>query len=324
MTPLLAVRDLSVTYTTDAGRLTAARAVSFDLAAGEALGLVGESGSGKSTIAGAILGLLGEGAVVEGRILFEGIDLCRLDGKHRRKLLGQRIGAVFQDPFTALNPAMTVGRHIMEPLIEHLKLSPKSAFERACELLAEMRIDQPHGVASAYPHQLSGGMRQRALIAAAVACEPPLLILDEPTTALDVTIEAQILTLLADLRQRKQVALLFISHNLAVVRELCDRIAVLYASQMVEQGAAAEVLLRPLHPYTKGLIASLPPLRVASRVVRLPSIGGHPAGLAAPPSGCFFHPRCAFAEPRCAVEPQEIAVAGGRSVRCWKYTMTGA
>jgi peptide/nickel transport system ATP-binding protein len=220
---------------------------------------------------------------------------------------------------------MTVGRHIMEPLIEHLKLSPKSAFERACELLAEMRIDQPRGVASAYPHQLSGGMRQRALIAAAVACGPPLLILDEPTTALDVTIEAQILTLLGDLRQREQVALLFISHNLAVVRELCDRIAVLYASQIVEQGAAAEVLLRPLHPYAKGLIASLPPLRAASRAARLPSIGGHPAGLAAPPSGCFFHPRCAFAEQRCAVEPQEIASAGaGRSVRCWKYISTGA
>jgi peptide/nickel transport system ATP-binding protein len=324
MTPLLEVSNLSVTYATDVGRLTAARAVSFDLAAGEALGLVGESGSGKSTIAGAILGLLGEGAVVEGQILFDGIDLCGLDGKRRRKLLGKRIGAVFQDPFTALNPVMTVGRHIMEPLIEHLKLSPRSAFERACELLADMRIDRPRRVASAYPHQLSGGMRQRALIAAAVACEPPLLILDEPTTALDVTIEAQILTLLADLRQRKKVALLFISHNLAVVRELCDRIAVLYASQIVEQGAAAEALLRPLHPYTKGLIASLPPLRSASRVVRLPSIGGQPAGLAAPPLGCFFHPRCAFAEPRCAVEPQEIAVAGGRSVRCWKYISTGA
>jgi peptide/nickel transport system ATP-binding protein len=325
MTPLLAVRDLSVSYATDAGRLTAARAVSFDLAAGEAMGLVGESGSGKSTIAGAILDLLGDGAIVDGQILFEGVDLCGLDRKRRRKLLGHRIGAVFQDPFTALNPAMTVGRHIMEPLIEHLKLPPKPAFERACELLADMRVDQPRRVASAYPHQLSGGLRQRALIAAAVACEPPLLILDEPTTALDITIEAQILSLLADLRQRKQVAILFISHNLAVVRELCGRIAVLYASQMVEQGAAADVLLRPLHPYAKGLIASLPPLRAASRVARLPSIGGHPADLAAPPSGCFFHPRCAFAEPRCGAEPQKIAVAGrGRSVRCWKYTTTGA
>ena len=170
MTPLLAVRDLSVAYATDVARLTAARAVSFDLDVGEALGLVGESGSGKSTIAGAILDLLGDGAIVDGRALFDGVDLCGLDRKRRRKLLGHRIGAVIQDPFTALNPAMTVGRHIMEPLIEHLKLSPKPAFERACELLADMRIDQPRRVASAYPHQLSGGMRQRALIAAAVAC----------------------------------------------------------------------------------------------------------------------------------------------------------
>jgi len=324
MTPLLALRDLTVTYVTEAGRLTAARAVSFDLAAGEALGLVGESGSGKSTIAGAILDLLGDGATVEGDILFESVDLSELDAKRRRKLLGHRIGAVFQDPFTALDPAMTIGRQIAEPLVEHLRLRPKSAMERACELLADMGIDQPRRIAAAYPHQLSGGMRQRALIAAAVACEPPLLVLDEPTTALDVTVEAQILSLLAELRQRKQVGLLFISHNLAVVRKLCDRIAVLYASQIVEEGAAAEVLRRPLHPYAKGLIASLPPLRPAERAARLPSIGGRPAGLAAPPSGCFFHPRCAFAEPRCRAEAQTLLdVGSGHSVRCWKYDATG-
>jgi peptide/nickel transport system ATP-binding protein len=217
MTPLLALRDLTVTYPTEAGGLTAVRGVSFDLVAGKALGLVGESGSGKSTIAGAILGLLADGAIVGGEILFEGTDLERLDPKRRRKLLGHRMGAVFQDPFTALDPAMTVGRQIAEPLIEHLRLPARAALGRACELLADMGIDQPRRVAAAYPHQLSGGMRQRALIAAAVACEPSLLIFDEPTTALDVTVEAQILSLLADLRQRKQVALLFISHNLGVV-----------------------------------------------------------------------------------------------------------
>ncbi len=324
MTPLLAIRDLTVTYATETGRLTAARAVSFDLAAGEALGLVGKSGSGKSTIAAAILDLLGDGASVEGRILFESVDLAGLDAKHRRKLLGHRIGAVFQDPFTALDPAMTIGRQIAEPLVEHLRLRRQEAMERACELLADMGIDEPRRVAAAYPHQLSGGMRQRALIAAAVACEPPLLILDEPTTALDVTVEAQILSLLVELRQRKQVALLFISHNLAVVRELCNRIAVVYASQIVEEGAAAEVLRRPLHPYGKGLIASLPPLRPAERAGRLPSIGGRPASLAAPPSGCFFHPRCAFAEPLCRAEPQALLDVGSRhSVRCWKYDATG-
>jgi peptide/nickel transport system ATP-binding protein len=324
MTPLLALRDLTVTYATEAGRVRAARAVSFDLAAGEALGLVGESGSGKSTIAGAILDLLGDGATVEGQILFESVDLGGLDAKRRRKLLGSRIGAVFQDPFTALDPAMTIGRQIVEPLVEHLRLHPRAAMERACELLADMGIDQPRRVAASYPHQLSGGMRQRALIAAAVACEPPFLVLDEPTTALDVTVEAQILSLLAELRRRKQVGLLFISHNLAVVRQLCDRVAVLYASQIVEQGAAAEVLRRPLHPYTKGLIASLPPLRPADRAARLPSIGGWPAGLAEPPSSCFFHPRCAFAEARCRAEPQALLEAGsGHSVRCWKFDATG-
>ena len=324
MTPLLALRDLTVTYATEAGGLTAVRAVSFDLAAGEALGLVGESGSGKSTIAGAILDLLGDGATVEGHILFESVDLGGLDAKRRRKLLGRRIGAVFQDPFTALDPAMTVGRQIAEPLVEHLRLHPRAAMERACELLADMGIDQPRRVVAAYPHQLSGGMRQRALIAAAVACEPPLLVLDEPTTALDVTVEAQILSLLAELRQRKQVGVLFISHNLAVVRELCDRVAVLYASQIVEQGTAGEVLRQPLHPYGKGLIASLPPLRPAERASRLPSISGRPAGLGAPPSGCFFHPRCAFAEHRCRAEPQALFdVGSGRSVRCWKYDATG-
>jgi peptide/nickel transport system ATP-binding protein len=324
MTPLLAVRDLTVRYATVSGPLTAARDVSFDLAAGEALGLVGESGSGKSTIAGAILDLLGDGATVDGRILFDEIDLRTLDKRRRRKLLGHRIGSVFQDPFTTLDPAMTVGRHIMEPLVEHLGLSVKAAFERACELLADMRIEEPRRVAAAYPHQLSGGMRQRALIAAALACEPPLLILDEPTTALDVTVEAQILALLADLRQRKRVGLLFISHNLAVVRQLCDRLAVLYASQIVEQGPAVDVMRRPFHPYSKGLIASLPPLQPAERGARLPSISGRPANLASPPSGCFFHPRCAFAEPRCLAEPQRIADAGdGRLVRCWQFDTIG-
>ena len=324
MTPLLALRDVTVTYPAEAGGVIAARAVSLDLAMGQAVGLVGESGSGKSTIAGAILGLLADGAVVEGEILFGGTDLRRLDPRRQRKLLGHRIGAVFQDPFTALDPAMIVGRQIAEPLIQHLRLSARAATERACELLAEMGIDQPRRVAAAYPHQLSGGMRQRALIAAAIACEPPLLILDEPTTALDMTVEAQILSLLVDLRQRKRVGLLFISHNLAIVRELCDRVAVLYASQIVEVGAAAEILRLPLHPYGKGLIASLPPLRPTESTARLPSIGGRPPGLAAPPSGCFFHPRCAFTEPRCRAEPQPLLRVGGEhSVRCWKYDTTG-
>jgi peptide/nickel transport system ATP-binding protein len=185
VSPLLELRDLTVHYQTNRGRLTAARQVSFELAAGQAFGLVGESGSGKTTVAGAILGLLGSGAAIAGQILFEGTDLCGIDARQRRRLLGRRIGAVFQDPFTALNPAMTAGRHIMEPLVRHLGMTHRAAWERACELLADMQVDRPRQIAAAYPHQLSGGMRQRALIAAALACEPPLLILDEPTTALD-------------------------------------------------------------------------------------------------------------------------------------------
>jgi oligopeptide/dipeptide ABC transporter ATP-binding protein len=323
VTPLLALHDLTVRYATETGPLTATRNVSFELTAGQALGIVGESGSGKTTIAGAILNLLGHGATIEGRILFEGVDLCSLGAKPRRRLLGRRIGAVFQDPFAALNPAMTIGRHIMEPLVAHLGLTPPAAFERACELLTDMQIDHPRRVAAAYPHQLSGGMRQRALLAAALACEPPLLILDEPTTALDVTLEAQILALLADLRRRKAVSLLFISHNLAVVREVCDELVVLYASQIVEQGAAADVLRHPQHPYTKGLIASLPRLAPAAREGRLQSIAGRMASLDRPPSGCFFHPRCPFAQPRCCTEVQSIADLGGRRVRCWKAAELG-
>jgi peptide/nickel transport system ATP-binding protein len=319
MSPLLEIRDLTARYRTGRGELTAAREVSFELNTGQALGLVGESGSGKTTVAAAILDLLGPGASIDGQIRFEGTDLRGLAAKERRRLLGRRIGAVFQDPFTALNPAMTVGRQIAEPLIRHLGMSHRAAWARACELLADMHIDRPHEIAAAYPHQLSGGMRQRALIAAAMACEPALLILDEPTTALDVTVEAQILALLADLRRRRSVSLLLISHNLAVVRQVCDGLVVLYGSQVIETGPAATVLERPQHPYTKGLLASLPRLVAGGRGARLPTIAGRMAGLDRTPGGCFFHPRCPFAETSCRDRAQPLrALRGNRQVRCWK------
>jgi peptide/nickel transport system ATP-binding protein len=324
MKPLLEVRNLTVRYAADGLAVTAVRDICFELAPGRAIGVVGESGSGKSTIAGAILDLLHGDAVVSGEILFEGVDLCRLNSKQRRKLLGRRIGTVFQDPFTALNPAMTIGRHIAEPLVHHLGLSPKAALDRACQLLADMSVPRVRDVAAAYPHQLSGGMRQRSLIAAALACEPPLLILDEPTTALDVTIEAQILALLADLRRRKDVSLLFISHSLGVVRDVCDDLVVLYASQSVEQGLAGEVLVRPKHPYTKGLLASLPRLVASGRVSRLPSIAGQMANIAQPPQGCFFESRCPYAEARCKTDGQALLdIASQRRVRCWKAADVG-
>src|SRR5471030_2068642 len=296
--PLLDVNGLTVRYVGEAGPVVAARDISFRLAAGSALGIVGESGSGKSSIAGAILDLLGTGAAIDGSIVFEVTDLATLAPPQRRAVMGRRIGLVFQDPFTALNPALRVGRQIAEPMVQHLGLGADAAMRRAEELLAEMGIDRAAEVARAFPHQLSGGMKQRALIAAALACEPPLLILDEPTTALDVTVEAQILRLLSRLRRDTGVSLLFISHNLGVVRRLCDDVAVLYASQLVEFGAVERVLERPVHPYSKGLLASRPPLAAASRGSRLAAIAGQMPTAPAPEAGCVFAPRCPFHEPR--------------------------
>jgi peptide/nickel transport system ATP-binding protein len=317
--PLLDVQGLTVRYSGDDGPVVAVRDVSFTLRPGQALGIVGESGSGKSSIAGAILDLLGPGAGIGGKILFEGKDLAALTPNERRAMLGSRIGSVFQDPFTALNPALQVGPQIAEALVQHRAARPAAAQKRAVELLAEMGIARPADVARAYPHQLSGGMKQRALIAAALACEPSLLILDEPTTALDVTVEAQILDLLAALRQRKSVSVLFISHNLGVVRRVCDDVAVMYASQMVELGTTAQVLWHPSHPYSKGLLASLPPLAASTRGSRLPSIPGQMSGAANPEAGCVFSPRCPFSEGGCVAGPQTMDVApDGHAVRCWK------
>jgi peptide/nickel transport system ATP-binding protein len=321
---LLEVQDLTVRYAGDGMPVTAVRGVSFSIEPGRALGIVGESGSGKSSIAGAILDLLGSGSHADGRILFEGQDLAGLAPVQRRAVLGLRIGSVFQDPFTALNPAMVVGRQIAEPMMQHLRLGAAEAQSRAVALLADMGIARPEEVALAYPHQLSGGMKQRALIAAALACEPKLLVLDEPTTALDVTVEAQILDLLALLRRRKSVAMLFISHNLGVVRRVCDDVAVMYAGQIVEMGAASRVLARPAHPYAKGLLASLPPLQPAPRGSRLPSIAGQmPAGVMEA-SDCVFAPRCPFVEARCTSEPQMLAPDdAGHLARCWKSAALG-
>ena len=321
---LLEVRDLTVRYGGDAGRSAAVRDVSFRLQPGETLGIVGESGSGKSSIAGAILNFLGPAARISGEMLFEGRDLAMLSGTERRAVLGRRIGAVFQDPFTALNPAMRVGRQIAEPMVQHLRLKLPEALRRAESLLHEMGIHRAEDVARAFPHQLSGGMKQRALIAAALACEPPLLILDEPTTALDVTVEAQILRLLARLRRQKQVSLLFISHNLGVVRRICDRVAVMYASQFVELGAVRAVLERPTHPYSKGLLASRPPLEASARGSRLPAIQGQMPSAAHPEAGCVFAPRCPFVEDRCTSGPQAMMrAATGHAARCWKADALG-
>jgi peptide/nickel transport system ATP-binding protein len=324
--PVLQVSGLTVSYETDSGPLAAVRDVSLVVRRGEAVGLVGESGSGKSTIAAAVLDLLGSGGHLErGRIDFEGSDLRRMGKRERRALLGNRIGVVFQDPFTSLNPSLRVGPQIAEPLMQHRGMPRKQAIARARELLAEMGIGHTRDVARAYPHQLSGGMKQRALIAAALACEPALMVLDEPTTALDVTIEAQILDLLEDLRQRHRLSLLFISHNLAVVRRLCDSVSVLYAGQVVEQGPTAALFRHPSHPYTKGLFASLPILHERGRHRRLAPIPGSLPSLVNLPPGCVFHPRCPFAEERCKSETQDLAAFGeNRAARCWKSDAVAA
>jgi peptide/nickel transport system ATP-binding protein len=321
---LLEIRNLSVCYREDDRQITAVRDVSFALKAGGSLAIVGESGSGKSSVAGAVLNFLGPAAEVTGAILFEGQDITRLAPPQRRRILGRRIGAVFQDPFTALNPAIRIGRQIAEPMVQHLGLPLREALGRAEIALREMGIDRAAEVARAFPHQLSGGMKQRALIAAALACGPSLLVLDEPTTALDVTVEAQILRLLSRLRRDKGVSLLFISHNLGVVRRLCDDVAVMYASQLVEFGDVRRVLERPTHPYSKGLLASRPPLEPTSRSSRLAAIPGQMPMSPAPEAGCVFAPRCPFSEPSCSEGPQPLTITpDDHQVRCWKAAALG-
>ena len=299
----LIVEGLAVQYPTGRGALHAVQDVSLAVAPGEVLGLVGESGSGKSTVLLALLGLLAPGTVRARRMDYDGHDLLR----GAPSLRGRRIGMVFQDTAAALNPALTVGVQLTEPMRLHLGRSRAAAWARGTELLAETGIPRPGEIMRAYPHQLSGGMKQRVGIAAALATEPDLLLLDEPTTALDVTVEAQILALLHELRARRGLSMLLVSHNLGIVDRLCDTVAVLYAGRVAEVGPAGDVLHRPRHPYTKGLLAALPrPDRPhAGRLAPIP--GGLP-DLVAPEPGCAFRPRCAFAAPGCEM-PQHLAGA---------------
>ena len=297
----LVIDGLCVRYPSAAGMVHAVQDVSLQVAPGEVLGLVGESGSGKSTVLLALLGLLAPGAVSARGLGYDGHDLLR----GAAKLRGRRIGMVFQDTAAALNPSRTVGSQLTEPMRLHLRSTQAAAWRRGTELLAETGIPRPAAVMHAYPHQLSGGMKQRVGIAAALATEPDLLLLDEPTTALDVTVEAQILALLAELQRRRGLSMLLVSHNLGIVDRLCGTVAVLYAGRVAEAGTAADVLHRPRHPYTKGLLAALPrPDRPhAGRLAPIP--GGLP-DLRAPDPGCNFRPRCAFAAAGCE-EPQILA-----------------
>jgi len=315
--PLLSVKDLEVFFRHGRDWLRVIDGVSFDVAPGETIGIVGESGSGKTVTGLTILGLLPQGlARTTGEIRFQGEDINGLPESDMRLIRGRRISMIFQEPMTALDPVFTVGEQIAETLRTHTGCSPKEARDRAIEALTQVGIPLPKQRADEYPHQLSGGMRQRVMIAIALACEPSLLIADEPTTALDVTIQAQIIDLLLKLVQARGTSLIFISHNLGVVAQCCTRMVTMYAGQVVETGEVDEVLEHPLHPYTSGLLRSMPSL--ARQGTRLASIGGRVPPPDEMPTGCHFQPRCAHALPACG-EPQPLLRSGTRDVRCVRF-----
>jgi peptide/nickel transport system ATP-binding protein len=316
--PVLAIEKLCVNYATGGGALRALDDVNLAVGAGETVALVGESGSGKSSVALAVMGLLDPGTRLSGSITFMGRTISDCSAKELQAIRGAAMSIIFQDPFTALNPGLPIGTQVAEPLIFHRSMRPAQARERAIIALAEVGLPGPEGMLGLYPHQLSGGMQQRVLIATALICDPSLVILDEPTTALDVTVEARVLDLLEQVRARRRLAMLFISHNLALVRRIADRIAVLYAGRIVESGTSAEVLDHPAHPYTKGLLACLPRLD-AVRPRHLPAIAGRLPDLTRIHIGCIFAERCLFTEDRCRKEPQSLRpFSSGRAVRCWK------
>jgi oligopeptide/dipeptide ABC transporter ATP-binding protein len=322
--PLLSVEGLVTRIPTHAGEIGAVEGVDLHVNPGEAVALVGESGCGKSMTALSIMRLLRAPIrSVAGRVMFEGRDLLALPEAEMRALRGDRLGMIFQDPMTFLNPLMRVGDQIAEGLAQHRGLRFAAAREAAVEALRRVRIPEPATVARNYPHQLSGGMRQRALIAMAVACGPALLVADEPTTALDVTVQAQIMKLLAGLRRELGSALLLITHDLGLVAEYCDRVYVMYAGQIVEQAEVTELFRAPQHPYTRALLgAALPPHR---RVAEFAAIEGAPPSLLTPPAGCRFHPRCPARFAPCDRDPPPLLEpAPGRAARCWLHSRSPA
>jgi len=316
---MLEVIDLHVEISTRRGVVHAVDGVSLDVARGEALGLVGESGSGKSMTLRAILGVLPpEAKITSGQILLDGVDLVPLRQHELNKIRGPKMSMIFQEPMSALNPVMRVGYQIAEGPRIHLGYSRARAAERALELMRRVGIPDPERRFRAYPHEFSGGMRQRVMIAIALSCDPEIILCDEPTTALDVTIQDQILRLLARLCVDSGVSLIFVTHDLPVVAQLCQRVAVMYGGELVERGAVHDVLLDPRHPYTLGLVRSAPDVEVVRE--SLVPIPGSPPSLVSPPSGCRFHPRCAFAEEDCKVLPTPLRrLPGDRSTACLHY-----
>ena len=316
--PLLAVEHLRVEFRTRRGTLTAVNDISFDIAPGEILGVVGESGAGKSVTGAAIIGLIDPpGRIAGGQVRLEGRRIDDLAPEAMRRIRGKKIGAVFQDPLTSLNPLYTIGRQLVETVTAHLDLAPAAARARALALLSEVGIPAPERRFEHYPHQFSGGMRQRVVIALALAANPRLIIADEPTTALDVSIQAQIITLLKRLCRDHGTAVMLITHDMGVIAETADRVAVMYAGRIVEVGSVSDVIHRPAHPYTQGLMGSIP--SIAGEREELVQIDGTMPRLTAIPTGCAFHPRCPFVFDRCRAERPELFAAGKTKAACWLH-----
>ncbi|TRB05504.1 ABC transporter ATP-binding protein [Agrobacterium tumefaciens] len=310
------VRNLKVEFPGRRGTVTALSDVSLSIRPGEILGVVGESGAGKSMTGLAIQGLLEKpGRIAEGEIWLGSRRIDKLDDRAMEGIRGREIGAIFQDPLTSLNPLFTVGAQLVETIRQHLPLSRKEARGRAVQLLKDVGIPSPEDRVDHYPHQFSGGMRQRVVIALALAASPKLIIADEPTTALDVSIQAQIISLLRRLCKDKQTAVMLVTHDMGVIAEAADRVAVLYAGRLIEVGPVEQVLHAPKHPYTQGLMASIPSL--GARVERLNQIDGAMPRLDAIPPGCAFNPRCGFAGPRCLRERPELETQGNSASACW-------
>jgi oligopeptide/dipeptide ABC transporter ATP-binding protein len=318
---LLDVRDLRTSFYTDQGVVHAVDGVSFSVERGKTLGIVGESGCGKSVTALSVMRLVPErvGRIESGTVLFDGRDILKLKEREMQNVRGNSISMIFQDPMTSLNPVFTVGNQIAEVLHLHRKLSSKEALKIAETMLRQVGMPDPHLCVNEYPHRLSGGMRQRVMIAMALSCKPRLIIADEPTTALDVTIQAQILELLVSLQEKHGMSIIMITHNLGVIAEVADDVLVIYAGHVIEENSVDGLFRNPLHPYTKGLLASVPKLTDKEMSARLPTIPGSVPDLISLPSGCRFADRCSDRFELCERMPDMVDVGGGHRVRCWKY-----
>lgn len=315
--PLLSVQDLRVEFATGGQVLEAVSGVDVEIHAGETVAIVGESGSGKSVTAMAVIDLLGNGRISGGRVMWDGTDLAHASKREMRDIRGNDISVIFQDPMTALDPLYTIGNQVREAIALHTDLDRRQTKDRAVELLRMVGIPDPEAKVDAYPHQLSGGQRQRVMIAAALACHPRLVIADEPTTALDVTVEAQVLGLIHELQRESGVAVMLITHDIGVVAEMADRVVVMYAGQVVESGLADDVLSRPLHPYTQALLAAIPHAD-QPRDEPMPAIPGTVPSLVEMPTGCRFAGRCTQAVEICTEQAQVQRLVLDRTVRCWR------